>query len=244
MDAWDADGFWTSDDEQASTADGTEAERSEESEKHEGLQTIKVPEWLKEFEEERAKVAEDTVGLNEQFGTAAAPQPSPVISRPLDDIKKYIRKRWVIEDKRDMSNFDELLPKDKRAILHPFELDPFQKRAVLHLENFEHVFVCAHTSAGKTVVAEYAIALAAKNRMRAIYTSPIKALSNQKFREFSQRFESVGIITGDVAVNTQAQCLIMTTEILRSLLYRGDPLLSQLQTVIFDEVKRDKESAM
>lgn len=86
------------------------------------------------------------------------------------------------------------------------------------------------------MVAEYAIALAAKNNMRAIYTSPIKALSNQKFREFSKLFPSVGIITGDVSVNTQAQCLIMTTEILRSLLYRGDALLSQVAVVIYDEV--------
>lgn len=74
--------------------------------------------------------------------------------------------------------------------------------------------------AGKTVVAEYAIALAAKRGRRAVYTSPIKALSNQKFREFKQKFESVGIITGDVSVNPGAQCLIATTEILRTMLYR------------------------
>lgn len=69
-------------------------------------------------------------------------------------------------------------------------------------------------------MAEYAIALAARRGRRAIYTSPIKALSNQKFREFKQKFESVGIITGDVSVNSGAQCLIATTEILRTMLYR------------------------
>lgn len=71
----------------------------------------------------------------------------------------------------------------------PFELDPFQKEAVLHLEQGESVFVAAHTSAGKTVVAEYAFALATKHCTRAIYTSPIKTISNQKFRDFGGAFE-------------------------------------------------------
>ncbi len=77
-----------------------------------------------------------------------------------------------------MSTFYDYLPKAKMAKQYEFELDEFQKRAVLHLEKKESVFVCAHTSAGKTVVAEYAIALAFKHNRRAIYTSPIKALSN------------------------------------------------------------------
>jgi antiviral helicase SKI2 len=90
------------------------------------------------------------------------------------------------------------------------------------MEIGESVFVAAHTSAGKTVVAEYAIALAAKHMTRAIYTSPIKALSNQKFRDFQHTFppSSVGILTGDVQINPEASCLIMTTEILRSMLYK------------------------
>ena len=102
----------------------------------------------------------------------------------------------------------------------PFELDSFQKQAVMRLERRECVFVAAHTSAGKTVVAEYAIAMAKKHMSRTIYTSPIKALSNQKYRDFRERFEDVGLITGDVSVNPDASCLIMTTEILRSMLYR------------------------
>ncbi|CAJ1335447.1 unnamed protein product [Effrenium voratum] len=99
--------------------------------------------------------------------------------------------------------------------------------------------VAAHTSAGKTVVAEYAVAHALRRGMRTIYTSPIKALSNQKFQEFTRRFEgigSVGIVTGDVAVNPEASCVIMTTEILRSMLYRGDKGLREVKWVIFDEV--------
>ena len=105
---------------------------------------------------------------------------------------------------------------------YPFELDTFQKEAIYHMEVGESVFVAAHTSAGKTVVAEYAIALAQRHMTRAIYTSPIKALSNQKFRDFQRTFDpaEVGILTGDVQLNPEASCLIMTTEILRSMLYK------------------------
>lgn len=114
------------------------------------------------------------------------------------------------------------------------------------MEKGDSVFVAAHTSAGKTVVAEYAIALATKHMARyffnliysAIYTSPIKALSNQKFRDFKNTFESssVGILTGDVQINPEASCLIMTTEILRSMLYKGADLIRDVEFVIFDEV--------
>ncbi|PHJ17915.1 dead deah box helicase domain-containing protein [Cystoisospora suis] len=121
------------------------------------------------------------------------------------------------------------------ALEFPFLLDDFQKRAILHLEKYQTVFVAAHTSAGKTVVAEYAIALAIRRNRRCIYTSPLKALSNQKYREFRLKFPSVGIITGDVCINPDANCLIVTTEILRSLLYRGDALIGLVDTVIFDE---------
>ncbi|GAA6083802.1 helicase SKI2W [Tachysurus ichikawai] len=101
------------------------------------------------------------------------------------------------------------------AFKYPFELDVFQKQAILRLEAHDSVFVAAHTSAGKTVVAEYAIALSQKHMTRTIYTSPIKALSNQKFRDFKNTFEDVGLLTGDVQINPEASCLIMTTEILR-----------------------------
>lgn len=83
----------------------------------------------------------------------------------------------------------------------------------------DSVFVAAHTSAGKTVVAEYAIALAMKHMTRAIYTSPIKALSNQKFRDFKTTFgaENVGILTGDVQINPEGACLIVSGRSLRFL---------------------------
>ncbi|XP_052223384.1 helicase SKI2W-like isoform X15 [Dreissena polymorpha] len=118
----------------------------------------------------------------------------------------------------------------------PFEPDVFQKQAILRLENHESVFVAAHTSAGKTVVAEYAIALSLKHMTRTVYTSPIKALSNQKYRDFKITFEDVGLITGDVQINQTASCLIMTTEILRSMLYNGSDVIRDLEWVIFDEV--------
>ncbi|KAI3651212.1 hypothetical protein MP228_004693 [Amoeboaphelidium protococcarum] len=119
-----------------------------------------------------------------------------------------------------------------------FELDTFQKYAVMSLERGESVFVAAHTSAGKTVIAEYAIALSQKHMTRTIYTSPIKALSNQKFRDFRNVFgdEEVGLVTGDVQIRPDAPCVIMTTEILRSMLYRGADLIRDVEFVVFDEV--------
>ncbi|KAF2500286.1 antiviral helicase [Lophium mytilinum] len=140
----------------------------------------------------------------------------------------------MVDINREITNFKELVPDMARE--WPFELDTFQKEAVYHLENGDSVFVAAHTSAGKTVVAEYAIALAAKRMTKAIYTSPIKALSNQKFRDFRLIFDDVGILTGDIQIRPEASCLIMTTEILRSMLYRGADLIRDVEFVIFDEV--------
>ena len=80
--------------------------------------------------------------------------------------------------------------------------------------------VAAHTSAGKTAIAEYAIAKALKAGQRVLYTSPLKALSNQKFRELQEEFGDVGLMTGDVSIDPESSCVVMTTEILRSMLYR------------------------
>lgn len=126
---------------------------------------------------------------------------------------------------------------------YSFVLDPFQKEAILCIENNQSVLVSAHTSAGKTVVAEYAIARSLSNKQRVIYTTPIKALSNQKFREFSEEFKDVGLVTGDATINPSASCLIMTTEILRNMLYRGSEIMREVGWVVFDEIHymRDKE---
>lgn len=118
----------------------------------------------------------------------------------------------------------------------PFTLDPFQQTAVHSIQREESVLVSAHTSAGKTVIAEYAIAQSLKLNQRVIYTSPIKALSNQKYREFAAEFGDVGLMTGDVTINPTATCLVMTTEILRSMLYRGSEIMREVAWVIFDEI--------
>ncbi|KAK5946466.1 ATP-dependent RNA helicase mtr4 [Knufia obscura] len=131
---------------------------------------------------------------------------------------------------------------EKPAREFPFELDPFQAVSIASIERNESVLVSAHTSAGKTVVAEYAIAQCLKNNQRVIYTSPIKALSNQKYREFNEIFGDVGLMTGDVTINPTATCLVMTTEILRSMLYRGSEIMREVGWVVFDEIHymRDK----
>lgn len=150
-------------------------------------------------------------------------------------VKKRV-KEWahVVDVNKEIANFSELVPNP--AKIYPFELDTFQKEAVYHLEQGDSVFVAAHTSAGKTAVAEYAISLANRNMTKTVYTSPIKALSNQKYRDFKQEYDDVGILTGDVQINPEASCLIMTTEILRSMLYRGADLIRDVEFVIFDEV--------
>jgi ATP-dependent RNA helicase DOB1 len=98
------------------------------------------------------------------------------------------------------------------ARTYPFELDEFQKLSIAAISKNESVLVSAHTSAGKTVVAEYAIGQSLKRNQRVIYTSPVKALSNQKYREFLEKFGDVGLMTGDVTINENATCLVMTTE--------------------------------
>ncbi|GAA5989430.1 hypothetical protein JCM5350_000703 [Sporobolomyces pararoseus] len=135
------------------------------------------------------------------------------------------------------------VPPAEPARTYPFELDPFQKVSVASIQRNESVLVSAHTSAGKTVVAEYAIAQCLKQGQRVVYTSPIKALSNQKYREMLAEFGDVGLMTGDVTINPTASCLVMTTEILRSMLYRGSEIMREVAWVIFDEIHymRDKE---
>ncbi|OWF39926.1 helicase SKI2W-like [Mizuhopecten yessoensis] len=151
-------------------------------------------------------------------------------------VKPVVKEEWAVSVDIDapVEDFYKRIP--DMAYKWPFELDVFQKQAILHLEDHDSVFVAAHTSAGKTVVAEYAIALSLKHMTRTIYTSPIKALSNQKYRDFKQTFKDVGLITGDVQMNQTASCLIMTTEILRSMLYNGSDVIRDLEWVIFDEV--------
>ncbi|MBB5954085.1 ATP-dependent RNA helicase HelY [Saccharothrix tamanrassetensis] len=119
-----------------------------------------------------------------------------------------------------------------------FELDPFQQRACEALEDGHGVLVCAPTGAGKTVVGEFAVHLALSEGRKCFYTTPIKALSNQKYADLVARYgnDKVGLLTGDTSVNGNAPVVVMTTEVLRNMLYAGSSTLRSLAYVVMDEV--------
>jgi superfamily II RNA helicase len=140
-------------------------------------------------------------------------------------------------------------PKLNLKELFPFELDDFQQKAIAALDAGKSVVVCAPTGSGKTLIGEYAIYRALSRGKRVFYTTPLKALSNQKFRDFQERFgswgdgdatEKVGLITGDVVYNPNAPIAIMTTEIFRNILYET-PIgqvgtsLEDVESVVLDE---------
>jgi ATP-dependent RNA helicase DOB1 len=127
-------------------------------------------------------------------------------------LSHQVRHQVALPPDYDYVPISEHKPPETPARTWPFKLDPFQQVSIASIERGESVLVSAHTSAGKTVVAEYAIAQSLKNNQRVIYTSPIKALSNQKYREFTAEFGDVGLMTGDVTINPTATCLVMTTE--------------------------------
>lgn len=119
-----------------------------------------------------------------------------------------------------------------------FSLDPFQREAISHIENNRSVIVSAPTGVGKTLVADYLVEYARSRGQKVIYTAPIKALSNQKYKEFKARFgeEHVGVVTGDVSINPRGDVLIMTTEIFRNMVLAQEPFLSEISHCIFDEI--------
>jgi ATP-dependent RNA helicase HelY len=124
------------------------------------------------------------------------------------------------------------------AELYDFPLDDFQIRACHELEQGRGVLVAAPTGSGKTIVGEFAIHLALSQGRKAFYTAPIKALSNQKFHDLVQRYgaDQVGLLTGDNSVNGEAPIVVMTTEVLRNMLYAGSRTLIDLGYVVMDEV--------
>jgi superfamily II RNA helicase len=140
-------------------------------------------------------------------------------------------------------------PKLNIKELFPFELDDFQKKAIAALDEGKSVVVCAPTGSGKTLIGEYAIYRALSQGKRVFYTTPLKALSNQKFRDFQEQFgnwggvaddKKIGLITGDVVLNPNAPIVIMTTEIFRNMLYET-PIgqvgtsLEDVESVVLDE---------
>nr|WP_170225607.1 DEAD/DEAH box helicase [Pseudonocardia cypriaca] len=120
----------------------------------------------------------------------------------------------------------------------PFELDGFQHTACAALEDGHGVLVCAPTGAGKTVVGEFAVHLALAQGQKCFYTTPIKALSNQKYADLVERHgaAAVGLLTGDQAINGDAQVVVMTTEVLRNMIYAESRQLEHLGYVVMDEV--------
>ncbi|MFP5317554.1 MAG: DEAD/DEAH box helicase [Acidimicrobiia bacterium] len=128
--------------------------------------------------------------------------------------------------------------RDEFAAAYPFALDDFQVQALDALDDGRSVLVAAPTGSGKTVVAEYAVAKALAEGGKAFYTTPLKALSNQKFGDLSRAHgpARVGLLTGDNSVNGDAPAVVMTTEVLRNMIYAGSPTLDGLRYVVLDEV--------
>ena len=125
----------------------------------------------------------------------------------------------------------------------PFELDDFQKEACEFIDNGKSVVVCAPTGAGKTVIAQHAIHRALEQGKRIFYTTPLKALSNQKYYDFGEKYgqEKVGLLTGDTSINRNGQIVVMTTEVFRNMLYGTNfgsvsDNLKDVQYVVLDEV--------
>lgn len=120
----------------------------------------------------------------------------------------------------------------------PFEVDDFQDKALRGLEEGDNVLVAAPTGAGKTVIADFAVFLAQHRNMKAFYTTPIKALSNQKYHDLVKIYgkQNVGLLTGDISINSEANIVVMTTEVLRNMLYERSVTLDALRYVVLDEI--------
>jgi superfamily II RNA helicase len=155
-------------------------------------------------------------------------------------VSKYLH---IVDITKEPSSFPE-----EATQQFPFPLDPFQKHAISAISKHENVLVTAKTGSGKTLVGEYQIAHSLSKGKRVFYTTPIKSLSNQKFHDLKQLYgDRVGIMTGDIKFKPDAQIVIMTTEILKNLLFKYDSTtrqlgltaslsLENLDAVIFDEV--------
>src|SRR6201988_2453513 len=152
-----------------------------------------------------------------------------------------------------MSTADDLSPSERYAEyrnsrrypvlrafagLYDFPLHDFQVRGCEAIEDGLGVLVAAPTGSGKTIVGEFAVHLALETGRKAFYTTPIKALSNQKYNDLVRRYgaEQVGLLTGDNSINGEAPVVVMTTEVLRNMLYAGSRTLEGLGYVVMDEV--------
>lgn len=138
-------------------------------------------------------------------------------------------RRRAVEEATALASFREM---------YDFGLDPFQLDACRSLEEGKGVLVAAPTGSGKTIVGEFAVHLALGQSKKCFYTTPIKALSNQKYADLAKRYgaDKVGLLTGDNSVNPDAPVVVMTTEVLRNMLYAGSQTLTGLGYVVMDEV--------
>lgn len=127
---------------------------------------------------------------------------------------------------------------DEFAATLKFPLDDFQIAGCTAIENDRGVLVCAPTGSGKTIIGEFAVSLALSRGTKCFYTTPIKALSNQKYHDLVQAHgeDAVGLLTGDVSINHHAEIIVMTTEVLRNMLYAQSSTLDRLSHVVMDEI--------
>nr|WP_273654816.1 DEAD/DEAH box helicase [Cellulomonas fimi] len=160
---------------------------------------------------------------------SSGPGPSTVSAEPSPAERYAAARRRAETERGELAQFRELLS---------FPLDDFQAEACAALERGSGVLVAAPTGAGKTVVGEFAVHLALAAGRKAFYTTPIKALSNQKYGDLVRRYgpERVGLLTGDTTINGEAPVVVMTTEVLRNMLYAGSQTLAGLGFVVMDEV--------
>src|SRR5580693_611477 len=151
------------------------------------------------------------------------------MSTPASPAQRYAAFRQRSEDGAELAAFQGL---------YDFAFDDFQRRACRALAGGHGVLVAAPTGSGKTVIGEFAVHLALAEGRKCFYTTPIKALSNQKYNDFARRYgaDQVGLLTGDNSINGEAPVVVMTTEVLRNMLYAGSPTLAGLAYVVLDEV--------
>ncbi len=151
------------------------------------------------------------------------------MSTPASPAQRYAAFRQRSEDGAEFAAFQGL---------YDFAFDDFQRRACQALAGGHGVLVAAPTGSGKTVIGEFAVHLALAEGRKCFYTTPIKALSNQKYNDLVRRYGAgqVGLLTGDNSINGEAPVVVMTTEVLRNMLYAGSPTLSGLAYVVLDEV--------
>ena len=157
---------------------------------------------------------------------------------PLDDLDLDRELQQVLDSGTEPSNPVPGPLFEAFSRMYSFTLDDYQVEACAHVEAGHGVLVAAPTGSGKTVVGEFAVFCALEQATKCFYTTPIKALSNQKFHDLVQRHgaENVGLLTGDTSINGEAPIVVMTTEVLRNMIYADSRTLHNLGYVVMDEV--------